>query len=111
MTNPARRPAEAIEPTLLLAAMAVVTERIGLIATGSTTYDEPYNVARRFSTLDAISHGRAGWHVVTSADEKAGANFGFDTVPEHAARYARAQEFLEVVTGLWAAWEPDAVLA
>ena len=111
MSNPARRPAETLEPTLLLAAMAVVTERIGLIATGSTTYDEPYNVARRFSTLDAISHGRAGWNVVTSADEKAGANFGFDTIPEHAARYARAQEFLEVVTGLWEAWEPDAVRA
>jgi FMN-dependent oxidoreductase (nitrilotriacetate monooxygenase family) len=111
MSDPARRPAETLEPTLLLAAMAVATERIGLIATGSTTYEEPYNVARRFASLDAISHGRAGWNVVTSADEKAGANFGFDTIPEHATRYARAQEFLEVVTGLWAAWEPDAVLA
>ena len=111
MSNPARRPAETLEPTLLLAAMAVVTQRIGLIATGSTTYDVPYYVARRFASLDIISHGRAGWNVVTSADEKAGANFGFDTVPAHAARYARAQEFLEVVTGLWAAWEPDAVLA
>jgi FMN-dependent oxidoreductase (nitrilotriacetate monooxygenase family) len=111
MTNPARRPAEAIEPTLLLAAMAAVTERIGLIATGSTTYDEPYNVARRFASLDAISRGRAGWNVVTSAAEDAGANFGFDTIPGHATRYARAQEFLEVVTGLWAGWEPDAVVA
>ena len=111
MTNPARRPAEAIEPTLLLAAMAAVTERIGLIATGSTTYDEPYNVARRFASLDAISHGRAGWNVVTSAAEDAGANFGYDTIPGHATRYARAQEFLEVVTGLWAGWEPGAVVA
>jgi FMN-dependent oxidoreductase (nitrilotriacetate monooxygenase family) len=111
MSNPARRPAETLDPTLLLAAMAVATERIGLIATGSTTYDEPYNVARRFASLDSISHGRAGWNVVTSADEKAGANFGFDTIPEHAARYARAQEFLEVVTGLWSAWAPDAVVA
>ena len=111
MTNPARRPAEAIEPTILLAAMAAVTERIGLIATGSTTYDEPYNVARRFASLDAVSHGRAGWNVVTSAAEDAGANFGFDQIPGHATRYARAQEFLEVVTGLWSGWEPDAVVA
>jgi len=111
MTNPARRPAEAIEPTILLAAMAAVTERIGLIATSSTTYDEPYNVARRFASLDAISHGRAGWNVVTSAAEDAGANFGFEQIPGHATRYARAQEFLEVVTGLWSGWEPDAVVA
>lgn len=111
MSNPARRPAETLDPVLLLAAMAVVTERIGLIATGSTTYEEPYNVARKFASLDAISHGRAGWNVVTTADENAGANFGHETIPEHAARYARAQEFLEVVTGLWAAWEPDAVVA
>jgi len=111
MSNPARRPAEAIEPTLLLAAMAAVTQRIGLIATGSTTYDEPYNVARRFASLDAISHGRAGWNVVTSAADDAGANFGYDTIPGHATRYARAQEFLEVVTGLWSGWEPGAVVA
>jgi FMN-dependent oxidoreductase (nitrilotriacetate monooxygenase family) len=111
MSNPARRPAEAIEPTLLLAAMAAVTERIGLIATGSTTYDEPYNVARRFASLDAISHGRAGWNVVTSAADDAGANFGYVTIPGHATRYARAQEFLEVVTGLWSGWEPGAVVA
>jgi FMN-dependent oxidoreductase (nitrilotriacetate monooxygenase family) len=111
MTNPARRPAEAIEPTLLLAAMAAVTERVGLIATGSTTYDEPYNVARRFASLDAISHGRAGWNVVTSAAEDAGANFGFEQIPGHATRYARAQEFLEVVTGLWSSWQPGAVVA
>jgi FMN-dependent oxidoreductase (nitrilotriacetate monooxygenase family) len=111
MSNPARRPAEAIEPTLLLAAMAAVTERVGLIATGSTTYDEPYNVARRFASLDAISHGRAGWNAVTSAAEDAGANFGYDTIPTHATRYARAQEFLEVVIGLWSGWEPGAVVA
>ncbi|HEY6934829.1 MAG TPA: LLM class flavin-dependent oxidoreductase [Marmoricola sp.] len=111
MSNPARRPAETLDPALLLAAMAVVTERIGLIATGSTTYEEPYNVARKFASLDVISHGRAGWNVVTTADENAGANFGHETIPEHAARYARAREFLEVVTGLWAAWDPDAVVA
>ncbi|MCW2781456.1 MAG: class flavin-dependent oxidoreductase [Marmoricola sp.] len=107
----ARRPAEHIEPTLLLAAMSAVTSRIGLIATGSTTYDEPYNVARRFASLDTISHGRAGWNVVTTAAEDAGANFGYSEIPTHASRYARAQEFLEVVTGLWQGWEDDAVLA
>jgi len=111
MSNPARRPAEAVDPVILLAAMSAVTERIGLIATASTTYDEPYNVARRFASLDTISHGRAGWNVVTSAAEDAGANFGYDTIPGHATRYARAQEFLEVVTGLWAGWEPGAVVA
>src|SRR5213082_1541000 len=95
------------EPFTLLSALSAVTERIGLIATGSTTYDEPYNVARRFASLDAISHGRAGWNVVTSAAEDAGANFGYDTIPGHATRYARAQEFLEVVVGLWSGWEPD----
>ena len=109
--NPARRPSESLEPTLLLAAMAVVTERIGLIATASTTYDEPYNLARRFASLDAISHGRAGWNVVTSAALDAGANFGYEAAPTHAARYRRANEFLEVVFGLWDGWEDDAVLA
>ena len=71
-SNPARRPAETLEPTLLLAAMAVVTERIGLVATASTTYEAPYNLARRFASLDAISNGRAGWNVVTTAALDAG---------------------------------------
>ena len=81
-SNPARRPPEALEPTLLLAAMAVVTERIGLVATASTTYEEPYNLARRFASLDAISHGRAGWNVVTTAALDAGANFGFEDLAD-----------------------------
>ena len=110
-SNPARRPPETLEPTLLLAAMAVVTERIGLIATSSTTYEEPYNLARRFASLDAISHGRAGWNVVTSAALDAGANFGYEVTPSHAERYRRANEFLEVVFGLWDGWEDDAVVA
>ncbi|MCW2798047.1 LLM class flavin-dependent oxidoreductase [Nocardioides sp.] len=109
--NPARRPPEVLEPTLLLAAMAVVTERIGLIATASTTYDEPFNLARRFASLDALSRGRAGWNVVTSAALDAGANFGFEVTPSHAERYRRANEFLEVVFGLWDGWEDDAVVA
>ena len=110
-SNPARRPAETLEPTILLAAMAAVTERIGLVATASTTYETPYNLARRFASLDAISNGRAGWNVVTTAALDAGANFGFETSPTHAERYDRANEFLEVVTGLWDGWDDDAVLA
>lgn len=111
MTDVARRPAEALEPTLLLAAMAVVTDRIGLVATSSTTYEEPYNLARTFASLDVLSHGRAGWNAVTSADLKAAANFGFAQAPSHAERYARAQEFLQVVLGLWQGWQDDAVVA
>ncbi|WP_104106137.1 LLM class flavin-dependent oxidoreductase [Nocardioides sp. 616] len=103
----ARRPSETIEPALLLSAMAVVTTRIGLVATASTTYQEPYNLARTFASLDAISHGRAGWNVVTSADLKASANFGYGEPPTHAQRYERASEFLEVVLGLWGGWRDD----
>jgi FMN-dependent oxidoreductase (nitrilotriacetate monooxygenase family) len=110
-SSPARRPPETLEPTLLLAAMAVVTERIGLVATASTTYEEPYNLARRFASLDAISGGRTGWNVVTTAALDAGANFGLDQAPSHAERYRRANEFLEVVLGLWGWWEDDAVVA
>ena len=109
-SNPARRPPVALEPTLLLAAMAVATERIGLVATASTTYEEPYNLARSFASLDAISHGRAGWNVVTTAALDAGANFGFEESPTHAERYERANEFLEVVLGLWDGWEDDAAV-
>ena len=111
MTDPARRPAESLDPVLLLSAMAVATERIGLIATASTTYEEPYNLARRFASLDTISGGRAGWNVVTTAATDAGANFGLDGIPTHADRYARAEEFLDVVRSLWNSWSDDAVLA
>jgi FMN-dependent oxidoreductase (nitrilotriacetate monooxygenase family) len=111
MSHVARRPPEALEPALLLAAMAVVTERIGLVATSSTTYEEPYNLARTFASLDVLSHGRAGWNAVTTADLKAAANFGLAEAPTHAWRYARAEEFLEVVLGLWDGWREDALLA
>ena len=111
MTDVARRPAEALEPAILLAAMAVATEHIGLVATASTTYEEPYNLARTFASLDALSGGRAGWNVVTSADLRAGANFGWEEPPSHDQRYARATEFLETVLGLWDTWQDDAVVA
>jgi FMN-dependent oxidoreductase (nitrilotriacetate monooxygenase family) len=99
------------EPLTLLAAIAAVTSRIGLIATASTGFSEPYNLARWFSSLDHISGGRAGWNIVTSAGDRAAQNFNADRNAEHATRYQRATEFLEVTTALWDSWEDDAVIA
>ncbi|GAA4947670.1 LLM class flavin-dependent oxidoreductase [Actinoplanes utahensis] len=109
--DPGRRPTGKLEPTVLLTALAAVTEHIGLIATASTTYNEPYNLARRFASLDHVSAGRAGWNVVTTAGADAARNFGLDDVPLHRERYARADEFLEVATRLWDSWADDAVIA
>ena len=99
-----------LEPTALLAALATVTERIGLIATITTTYNEPYNVARRVASIDHISEGRAGWNLVTSQIEDEAQNYGFDAHLDHGARYARAAEFYDVVTGLWDSWEEDGLI-
>ena len=96
------------EPTTLLAAMAVVTKRIGLVATATTSYNEPYNVARRFASLDHISKGRAGWNVVTSGNAAEAYNFGREEHFEHDSRYDRAHEFVAVVHGLWDSWDDDA---
>ncbi len=90
-----------LEPTTLLAALAVVTQKIGLIATATTTYNEPYNIARRFASIDHISNGRAGWNLVTSQIEDEAGNFGADHHMLHAERYERAEEFYDVVAGLW----------
>src|SRR6202167_6041809 len=98
------------EPFTLLSALAMVTKHIGLMATGSTTYDEPYHVARRFASLDHISGGRAGWNVVTTSNPDASRNFGFEDHLEHDERYARAREFVAVVTGLWDSWADDAFI-
>ena len=98
------------EPFTLLSALAAVTERIGLVATASTTFDEPYHVARRFASLDHISQGRAGWNIVTTANPDAALNFGHPTEPDHDARYVRAREFHDVVTGLWDSFADDAIL-
>lgn len=106
-----RRPAGHLEPLTLLSAIAVATEHIGLIATASTTYNSPYNLARRFASIDHISKGRAGWNIVTTATLDAAKNFGLDDLPAHRTRYQRAEEFLEVVQGLWQSWDVDAVLA
>ncbi|SNY38870.1 LLM class flavin-dependent oxidoreductase [Paractinoplanes atraurantiacus] len=108
--HPGRRPAGKLEPTVLLTALAVVTERIGLIATASTSYNEPYNLARRFASIDHVSGGRAGWNIVTTAGADAARNFGLDDVPAHRDRYERAAEFVEVATKLWDSWADDAVL-
>ena len=94
--NVAQRPYASLEPTVLLAAIAAVTERIGLIATASTTYNEPYNLARRFASVDHISGGRAGWNVVTTAGDAAARNFSLAGQPAHSQRYERAAEFLDV---------------
>jgi len=102
--------ATSFEPLTLLSALAMVTERIGLIATASTTFDEPYHIARRFASIDHISGGRAGWNIVTTANPDAALNFGRDDMMEHDARYARAREFYDVVTGLWDSWADDAWL-
>jgi FMN-dependent oxidoreductase (nitrilotriacetate monooxygenase family) len=99
-----------LEPITLLTAIAAATERIGLIATASTTYYEPYNLARLFGSLDHISGGRAGWNIVTTGNDAAAANFGLDAHPPHAERYARAREFVDAVLALWDSWEDDAVV-
>lgn len=100
-----------LEPFTWLAALAAATERIGLVGTASTTYYEPYNLARLFASLDHLSRGRAGWNIVTTGAEQAAANFGLDAHPVHAERYARAREFLDVVSRLWDSWEDEALVA
>lgn len=96
------------DPLTLLPALAVQTERIGLIATASTTFEPPYTVARRFASLDHISGGRAGWNIVTTANPDAALNFGMAEQPDHAGRYRRAREYFDVVTGLWDSFADDA---
>ncbi len=100
--------ATSFEPFTLLSALAAVTERIGLVATASTTFEQPFHVARRFASLDHISGGRAGWNIVTTSNPDAALNFGLDEHLEHGERYDRAREFYDVVTGLWDSWADDA---
>ncbi|MBL6081969.1 LLM class flavin-dependent oxidoreductase [Belnapia sp. T18] len=98
------------DPLTLLPALAAVTEHIGLIATASTTYNEPYHIARKFASLDHISGGRAGWNLVTTSNPDAALNFGQDEHMAHGERYQRAREFYDVVTGLWDGWADDALI-
>ena len=97
-----------LEPLTLLAALAAMTSHIGLVSTASTTYNEPYHVARKFASLDNISGGRAGWNIVTSWSEQEAWNFSRDTHLDYDTRYDRAKEFVDVVTGLWDSWDDDA---
>jgi FMN-dependent oxidoreductase (nitrilotriacetate monooxygenase family) len=99
------------EPLTLLSALAMTTEHIGLVATVSTTYNEPFNVARKFASLDHISGGRAGWNVVTSVTAMEAQNFNYDNPPDYEKRYERATEFVEVVRGLWDSFEEDALVS
>src|SRR6476620_2640989 len=99
-----------LEPVTVLAAMAVVTSRVGLIATCSTTYTEPFNLARQFGSLDHISNGRIGWNIVTSWLATAAANFGNTGQVSHADRYDRAEEYMAVIKALWDSWAEDAVI-
>jgi FMN-dependent oxidoreductase (nitrilotriacetate monooxygenase family) len=99
------------EPTTLLAALATVTSRIGLGGTVSTSFSEPYNVARAFASIDNISGGRAAWNVVTSSRDSAAQNFSQDRIKEHDLRYEIAGEFVDVVRGLWDTWDDGAIIA
>ena len=99
-----------LEPITTLGALAGATERIGLIATASTTYSEPFNLARQFASLDHISGGRIGWNIVTSWLAAAAGNYGGSALVSHADRYARAEEFVEIATRLWDSWADDAVV-
>lgn len=99
-----------LEPLTLLSALAVVTKRIGLIATVSTSFNEPFNIARRFASLDHLSGGRAGWNIITSGTDTEAQNFNHDRIPGHQVRYERAKEFLEVTLKLWDSWEDDALV-
>ena len=96
------------EPLTLLSALAPMTSHIGLVATASTSYNEPFHVARKFASIDHISGGRAGWNLVTSGQEAEAKNFGREKHYAHGERYERAREFAEIVTGLWDSWDDDA---
>jgi N-acetyl-S-(2-succino)cysteine monooxygenase len=104
-------PQVGFDPLELLAALSQTTSRIGLIATASTTYSAPYDLARRLATIDHLSGGRAGWNIVTTRYAGAAGNFGLTAHPDPADRYARADEFVEVVTRLWDSWDGDAVVS
>jgi alkanesulfonate monooxygenase SsuD/methylene tetrahydromethanopterin reductase-like flavin-dependent oxidoreductase (luciferase family) len=99
-----------LEPITVLAALAVTTSRIGLVATCSSTYTEPFNLARQFASLDHMSNGRVAWNIVTSSLASSARNFGRETQMSHAERYARGEEFMKVVNALWDSWAEDAVV-
>ncbi|CAD5108400.1 LLM class flavin-dependent oxidoreductase [Zestomonas carbonaria] len=105
-----KSPAGRLEPTVLLTAVALATQHIGVIATCSSTYNDPFNLARRFASIDHISGGRIAWNVVTNAGDAAAQNFGLAGAPLHVDRYARADEFLDIAVKLWDSWEDGAII-
>ncbi|TCV95458.1 LLM class flavin-dependent oxidoreductase [Biostraticola tofi] len=100
----------AMDPVAVLSSMAAITRHIGLVGTASTTFNEPFNLARRFMTLDHLSAGRAGWNIVTTFVPDVAANFGQSALPAGTARYRRAEEFVDVVSALWQSWQPGAII-
>ncbi len=104
-----RPPAPGLDPVVLATILAAHTERIGLIVTASTTFNEPFNVARTIASLDHVSGGRAAWNIVTTYDESAAKNFGMTELPPKGLRYDRAREFVDVVLQLWDSWHPGAL--
>ena len=108
--SPGRPPTPGLDPVVLCSALAASTERIGFVVTVSTTFNEPYNVAKTMASLDHLSRGRAAWDVVTTYDERAALNFGMKELPPKTERYERANEFVEVVLKLWDSWDPDPFL-
>ncbi|MBN8907002.1 MAG: LLM class flavin-dependent oxidoreductase, partial [Rhodospirillales bacterium] len=101
---------DVFEPLTVIGALGAVTERLGFVASASTTYNEPYHVARKFASLDYVTGGRVAWNVVTSWSEQEAFNFGLDEHVEHGQRYRRAEEFVDVVFGLWGSWEDEAFI-
>ena len=106
-----RHLSDAMDPLVILSALAAVTTRIGLIGTASTSFDHPFHLARRFASLDHITKGRAGWNIVTSSNPLEAYNFGLDAMPDHGDRYARAADVTEAVLALWDSWQVDARIA
>jgi len=107
----ASTPGGGIDPLVLLANLTAITQRVGAVITSSSTYNSPYNLARRFQALDIVTKGRAAVNIVTTFAPGAAANFGLKEPLDKATRYRRAREFLEVVTRLWDGWEPGAIVA
>ncbi|MCU1529387.1 MAG: putative dibenzothiophene desulfurization enzyme, partial [Frondihabitans sp.] len=100
-----------MDPVVTASMLAQATEHIGIICTASTTFYNPWHLARQFATLNNITEGRIGWNIVTSSEDLAAQNYGLEKLPEHDLRYEMAQEFLDVVNALWQSWEPDAIVA
>ncbi|MGW4369435.1 LLM class flavin-dependent oxidoreductase [Nocardia takedensis] len=109
LPDPAAAPSWSLDPAIVATTMGEVTEHLGFIVSNTTTFDHPYALARRFSSLDHILGGRVGWNIVTSYEQGVAANFGSDRLPSHADRYARADEFVTVVQKLWDSWEEGAI--